>query len=126
MKIIFYKKIRFRFITAFIAVMLASFVLSYFINITAIQKGIKDTAKHQFNSALNLTENFIDFVGQTSQIWVYHIIQERHLETLIENNDQPGIKSLLESERRSIAADTIILLDIKGTVIEPPVIVPAD
>ncbi|MCU7834783.1 MAG: HAMP domain-containing protein [gamma proteobacterium symbiont of Taylorina sp.] len=117
MKIIFYKKIRFKFIAAFVTVMLASFVLSYFININAIHKSIKTTAKHQFNSALHLTENFIDFVGQTSQIWVHHIINEGRLTRLLITGEPDQIKQMLDLERQSVAADTIILLDKKGRVI---------
>ncbi|NOQ79375.1 MAG: HAMP domain-containing protein [Gammaproteobacteria bacterium] len=117
MKITFYKKIRFKFMAAFIAVMLMSFILSYFINIKVIQKGISDTARQQFNAALNLTENFIDFVGQTSQIWVHHIISEGNLSRLIANNEMEKIQQMLNTERASIAADTIVLLDQKGSVI---------
>ncbi|MCU7940791.1 MAG: HAMP domain-containing protein [gamma proteobacterium symbiont of Bathyaustriella thionipta] len=117
MKIAFYKKIRFKFMTAFIAVMLVSFILSYFINLKVIQKGISDTASQQFSSALNLTENFIDFVGQTSQIWVHHILSEGNLSRLLANNKLGEIQQMLDTERESIAADTIILLDKEGHII---------
>ncbi|MFK5894914.1 MAG: ATP-binding protein [Pseudomonadota bacterium] len=117
MKMRFYNTIRFKFIVAFTAVMLLSFSLSYIININVIHKGINDTAKHQFSSALNLIDNFIDFVGQTSQIWIQHIKNNRQLSQLIVDGKQKQLKKTLDYERHSIAADTIILLNKKGIVI---------
>jgi len=119
MKIIFYKKIRFKFIIAFIVLMLASFILSYAINIRVVHEGIRDTARHQFDSAMSITENFIDFIGQTAQIWVNHIADNKRLNSLLdEYADKDKIYQFLNRERISIAADTIILLDPQGQVIE--------
>ncbi len=119
MKIVFHKKIRFKFIIAFIVLMLASFILSYAINIRVVHDGIRDTARHQFDSAMSITENFIDFIGQTAQIWVNHIADNNHLSPLLDKYaDKDKIYQFLNRERISIAADTIILLDPQGRVIE--------
>jgi len=118
MKNIFYKKIRFKFMAVFIAMMLASFILSYIINIKVVHNGIRDTARYQFDSAMSISENFIDFVGQTAQIWVNHIANNGTLSLLLEQGDIAKIHQFLNRERQSISADMIILLDNKGYVIE--------
>lgn len=113
----FYKKIVFKAAFAITIVLGLSFSISYIVTTNYANHIINKSISKEFSNAINVTENFITFIGQTSQIWARHTVLDNNLHKKIEQRDFNGIKELLSIEKNEMSADSIILLDSKGNVL---------
>ena len=107
----FYKKIIFKISSIAIIVLSISFAVSYYVTLSYTNNIINNNIAKEFDNALNITENFIKFTGQTTKIWAAHIVADNNLNTKIIEKDSQRLKDLLYTEKIAVSADSIILLD---------------
>ncbi len=117
MKIPFYRKIVFKVFVAVIAVLSLSFSISYFVTTKFTNSIIDKNISKEFSNAINVTENFIKFVGQTSQIWAKHAVIDNDLHHKILKNNFDDLDEHLKIEKEAMSADSIILLDKNAIII---------
>jgi len=113
-KIPFYRKIIFKIFILVFTVLFGSLGINLILTNQMIDKKIKKRILHDFDSAFNTTNNFINLVAQTSQVWAKEIV-ENHFETVDLNKS--NLDLLLKEEKAKTSADSIILLDKNGQVL---------
>ena len=117
MKLPFYKKIIVKIFITISVILSLSFFTSYIITTTYTNNIINKNISKEFTNALNIAENFIKVIGQTSQIWAKHTILNNDLTNKIITKDLSNLSNILKIEKNIISADSIILLNKKGQII---------
>ncbi|MEA3290227.1 MAG: ATP-binding protein [Campylobacterota bacterium] len=116
-KIPFYNKIIFKFFIALIVVLTVSFTLSYTVTTNFTSKLINKTIIKEFDNAFNVTENFITYIGQMTQIWADHAVVDNDFADKIYKKDIKNLDHILLAEKKAVSADSIIILDKEGVIL---------
>ncbi|MCK5110387.1 MAG: HAMP domain-containing protein [Arcobacteraceae bacterium] len=116
-KLPFYKRIVFKVFIAVTVVLGLSFSISYAVTIKYTNNIINKNISREFTNALNVTENFIKFIGQTTKIWAKHAIIDNDLKEKMIKKDYKNLDKLLKIEKIAMSADSIILLNHNGKII---------
>ncbi len=116
-KIPFYRRLRFKFILAYsLIILLGSVTTAYFV-INIVDTDFRKLLLKQFNTTIQTTENFIDFLGQTSLSTANHLTTNDDLLSLVTKDRREEMVDHVVYLMESISADTIVLLDRDGTVL---------
>ena len=116
-KLPFFKRITFKVFSIIFIVLAGSFFVSYFAALNHTNKIINNFIIKEFNNAINVSENFINFIGQTSQIWAKHTILDNELHENIIKKNREQLTKLMKIEKKAMSADSIILLNEKGFIL---------
>ena len=116
-KIPFYKKIVFKIFFLISLVLLFTFAINLMLSHRMMEQKIEKGLIDDFNAIYNTTENFIDLVAQTSQMWAKEIVANHlHFKDIAWENSQ-GLLTVLNEEKNKMSADVVILLDRKGIIL---------
>ncbi|MEA1914260.1 MAG: ATP-binding protein [Campylobacterota bacterium] len=116
-KIPFYRKIFFKAMIGLSFLLALGFFGTYYIAQKYVHSVIYEDLKKEFDVAQNITENFITFIGQTSQVWASRIIYNQDLREGIKQKDSNKLDLFLKKNKKEISSDAIILLDAKGQLL---------
>ena len=116
-KLPFFRKIVFKLFTVLTIVLGFSFSISYFVTFQSANDLINKNITKEFTNALNVTENFIEFIGQTTKIWAKHIVTDNNLKDRLIKKDFKNLEKLLKIEKYRISTDSIIVVDYKGKIV---------
>ncbi|MBE9525513.1 MAG: HAMP domain-containing protein [Proteobacteria bacterium] len=116
-RIPFYRKIIFK--VFFLIFFVLVFVLGFNLILTnnMMNERIQQRLNDDFQSAFYMTENFINLVSQTSQMWAKEIVANHFSFQVIKQHQPEEISSLLGIEKNKMSADSIILLDEQGRIL---------
>ena len=112
----FYKSVRFKLIGAVTLVVLAASVIGYHISVRVADKEFKKLIYQQFTTTTHITENFIDFLGQTSLMRARSLAMDKRLGELVSNGDSKELGGYVVGMMKRATADTLIVVDGDGLV----------
>ncbi|MEA3387640.1 MAG: ATP-binding protein [Patescibacteria group bacterium] len=113
-KIPFYRKIIFKIFILVCVVLFGALGINLLLTNQMIEKRMEHRLLNDFDSAYHTTENFINLISQTSQMWAKEIVAS-HLD--FKNTKKEKLNNLLKIEKDKMSADSIILVDNKGMVL---------
>jgi diguanylate cyclase (GGDEF)-like protein/PAS domain S-box-containing protein len=118
-KILFFRRIGVRLFSAFLLLMLAGAIIAGTLNIQIARKGVNDLLLDQFSSTLAITQNFLDFLGQTALIWTKHVASEKEVVELatLDSAVDDALQKFLDERADATAADALMIIDVNGDVI---------
>lgn len=113
----FYKQIAFKLIGSTIAILLLSSFISQYFDDRFTNREVERLMGNQFTNAANITENFIDFVGQSGLMAAKSLAEDPQLQQLLSLQDILALTHYFSGVTERIAADTAILLDTQGNIL---------
>ncbi len=116
-KIPFYRRIIFKFLFLVIIVLSMVFGISFMITAKNTEEREARALVENFATSQHITENFIELVGQVSQIWAKEIVLSHMPKATIKDKNLTKIDSLIETQKEIASADAIIFLNKDGIVI---------
>lgn len=115
-KIPFYRRIIFKALMLLSIVLLLTFTASFMITHKLTDQSMEQHLRHELNTAQHATENFLDLIGRTSQVWAQEILYDHFFYRMLQERDIVSSDDILAIHKAKISADAIILLDKNGIV----------
>ncbi len=112
-KLPFYRKIVFKIFILVLVILFGALGINLTLTNQMIDKRMEHRLINDFNAASNTTDNFINLVSQTSQMWAKEIVAN-HLD--IETVNKKELNNILSIEKDKMSADSIILLNKEGVI----------
>jgi len=115
-KIPFYRRIVFKALLLLSIVLLLTFTASFMITNRLTDRSMEQHLRHELKTAQHATENFLDLIGRTSQVWAQEILYDHFFYRMLQERDIVNSNDILAIHKAKISADAIILLDKNGIV----------
>ena len=116
-RIPFYRRLRFKLIWTYSFIILSSTIVGAYFSLSIVENDFRKLLHQQFRSTILTTENFIDFLGQTSLTIANHLVTDDDLLALLAKENREEMVDHVVYLMKSISADTIVLLDRDGKVL---------
>ena len=116
-KIPVHKSIRFKLIGAFTVVVLAASVAGAMISIRIAEREFREIIYKHFHTTTLITENFIDFLGQTALMRAKALAADEVLARHLAGGSEEEAIKYISEQMRAASADMLILIDREGHVV---------
>ena len=113
----FYRRLRFRVIALFAAVVLLVEIIAGVMVVRLAEQEFYRATHENFHTIETMTENFFSLVGQMGENWSRHFTDSNHLSSAFSSHDMTINPALIKRFKEASSADVIILLDEKGAII---------
>ncbi len=113
----FHHRLRFKISVAFLLIVLGSSAALGYFSLELTRQGYRKLVREQFQATMNIVENFIDFMGQSTLILARHTANETILVSALRSPETNNLNTLLRKHAESISADNIMVLDARGRII---------
>ncbi|MDP2690676.1 MAG: diguanylate cyclase [Deltaproteobacteria bacterium] len=109
--------VRFKLISIYAVMIFAGSIIGGYISIRIAENGFRDVLRHQFESTINVTGNFIGLLGQTGMILAGDIASDGELEKLMAGGRSKALSDHVSALMKRTGADALVLVDGEGRVI---------
>ena len=113
----FYNRIGFRLIATYVLIVLIGALVSGYFAVRFAEDSFRDTVRAQFESTVDLTENFIDFAGQNAALWVRHLASNLELRQPFLAGDHGDLAQLTVEHAQVLSAEAVIVVDGEGSIV---------
>jgi len=112
----FYRRIIFKALLLLSIVLLLTFAASFMITHKLTDQSMEQHLRHELKTAQHATENFLELIGRTSQVWAQEILYDHFFYRMLQERDIVTSDDILAIHKAKISADSIVLLDRNGIV----------
>lgn len=112
-----HRQVRFKLTGTIITILILSSFFSHQFDKRFTKREVERLISSQFTNAASITENFIDFVGQSGLMAAKSLAEDQQLQVLLSQQDTSALTHYFSTTLDRISADTAILLDNQGNIL---------